>query len=179
MKNFSQNKFRLTLNFVFTVVLVFMLSQYFEVNGQSIPWVKDSLNPVLDVGPPGSWDDTQVGTPRVIFENDTFKMWYGGDDGNNYRIGYATSIDGATWNKDTIHSPVLDIGDPGKWDDWGVVCPAVVFVNGIYHMWYVGKSDADAYLIGHATSPDGVNWDKDTANPVLGLTLGFFPFCNI
>jgi predicted GH43/DUF377 family glycosyl hydrolase len=146
-----------------------MLSQYFEVYGQNIPWAKHPDNPVVDVGSPGSWDDMQVGTPSVIFENDTFKMWYGGDDGNNLRIGYATSPDGATWNKDTIHSPVLDVGAPGKWDDEKVYCPSVVFANGIYHMWYSGAPDlaADTILIGHATSPDGLVWTKDPDNPVL------------
>ena len=164
-KNFSQNKFSLKLNIVFTVLLILMLSQYFEVNGQNIPWDKQGI--VLDVGSPGSWDDMQVGCPSIIFENDTFKMWYTGDDGNNFRIGYATSLDGIFWTKDTVHSPVLDVGAPGEWDGEMINWPSVVFVNGIYHMWYVGKSDPDASLIGHATSPDGLVWTKDPDNPVL------------
>jgi len=163
-KNFSQNKFNLTLNIVFSVLLILVLSQYFEVYGQNIPWDKQGI--VLDVGPPGSWDCIGVGNPCVIFENDTFKMWHAGGDGNTVRIGYATSIDGATWNKDTIHSPVLNVGAPGEWDDEAVSWPSVVFVNGMYHMWYAGFP-SDICYIGHATSPDGVNWDKDTANPVL------------
>ncbi len=169
MKNVSQNKFKLTLNFVFTVLLIVMLSQYFVVYGQNIPWTKYPGNPVLDVGPPGSWDDMQVGTASVIFENDTFKMWHAGDDGNNVRIGYATSLNGATWTKDTIHSPVLNVGAPGEWDDEKVYCPSVVFVNGNYHMWYSGVPDpaADTILIGHATSLDGLVWNKDPDNPVL------------
>jgi len=167
MKNFSQNRFSLILNLIFTVVLVVMLSQYFVAYGQNIPWAKYPDNPVLNVGPSGSWDDTRVGTPSVIFETDTFKMWHAGDDGNTVRIGYATSLDGATWNKDTIHSPVLDVGDPGEWDDVTVRDPSVVFLNGIYHMWYTGWPNSSICDIGHATSPDGLVWTKDPDNPVL------------
>jgi len=169
MKYVSTNKFNFPLNFIYTFLLILLLPLYPTVYGQNIPWAKHPDNPVLDVGPPGSWNDTQVGTPSVIFENDTFKMWYGGHDGNIVRIGYATSLDGAIWNKDTIHSPVLPVGAPGEWDDEKVYCPSVVFVNGIYHMWYSGAPDlaADTILIGHATSSDGLVWTKDPDNPVL------------
>jgi predicted GH43/DUF377 family glycosyl hydrolase len=165
MKNFSTHKFNFSLNFICTVLFILLL--YPVINGQNIPWEKYSNNPVLDVGAPGSWDDMHVACPSVIFENDTFKMWYIGDDGNNIRIGYATSLDGVSWIKDYIHSPVLDVGNPGEWDDETVTFPSVVFVNGIYHMWYAGFPNSSVCDIGHATSPDGLVWTKDPDNPVL------------
>ena len=167
MKSLSTNKFNFSLNSVYAFLFIFLLLPYLMVFGQNIPWAKHLDNPVLDVGPPGSWDCIGVGNPCVIFENDTFKMWHAGGDGNTVRIGYATSIDGATWNKDTIHSPVLDVGAPGEWDDYAVNWPSVVFVNGIYHMWYAGFPNSSVCEIGHATSPDGLVWIKDPDNPVL------------
>lgn len=38
-----------------------------------------------------------------------------------------------------------------------------------YHLWYTGYNDAKAKerLLGHATSPDGITWSRDLANPLL------------
>jgi hypothetical protein len=39
----------------------------------------------------------------------------------------------------------------------------------IYHLWYTGYNDARSKnrFLGHATSPDGVKWTRDAANPLL------------
>ena len=130
-------------------------------------WVRHS-DPVLDVGNPGEWDDELVGLPDIIFDGNSYHMWYSGYDGTYGRIGYATSPDGITWDKHQ-QNPVLDIGDPGTWDDYAVIHSPVVLVDTVYHMWYNGNDGLGNQLIGHATSFDGVNWDKDTSNPVLDL----------
>jgi hypothetical protein len=70
----------------------------------------------------------------------------------------------------TLHpdSPVIELGEPGSWDDRGQALGAVYFDGSLYHMWYEGWDAAgDHDDIGHATSPDGVTWTKDPANPVL------------
>jgi len=167
MKNFSIQKFNLSLNFVYTLLLILILPLYPIIYGQNIPWTKYGNKPVLEPGPPGNWDDSGVGAPCVIFDGSTYHMWYTGSDGSNYRIGYATSLDGISWTKDTIHNPVLTLGDPGEWDDDWVYISNVVKVNNIYHMWYTGGDGLDHYYIGHATSSDRINWTKDIANPVL------------
>lgn len=77
-------------------------------------------NPVLNVGPEGSWDEKAVVEPFVIVDGDTYKMWYGGFDGTNYRIGYATSPDGKTWTKADDVNPVLDLGEADAWDEENV-----------------------------------------------------------
>jgi predicted GH43/DUF377 family glycosyl hydrolase len=64
-------------------------------------------------------------------------------------------------------NPVLNPGDAGQWDDKTVGEPGVILENGTYKMWYVGQSGDNAYTIGYATSPDGVNWTRDAGNPVL------------
>lgn len=43
-----------------------------------------------------------ISVPRVIFEDHTYKMWYsfrGGGDSEFYRIGYAESNDGYSWQR--------------------------------------------------------------------------------
>ncbi|MEX1309093.1 MAG: hypothetical protein AB1Z65_01615 [Candidatus Sulfomarinibacteraceae bacterium] len=64
--------------------------------------------------------------------------------------------------------PVLELGEPGSWEDAGQAVAAVLFDGSVYHMWYEGWDVAGEHDdIGHATSPDGVTWTKDPANPVL------------
>lgn len=70
----------------------------------------------------------------------------------------------------TLHpdSPVIELGEPGSWDDAGQAAAAVYFDGSVYHLWYEGWDSAGEHDdIGHATSPDGVAWTKDPANPVL------------
>lgn len=64
---------------------------------------------------------------------------------------------------------VLDRGARGTWDDYGVGSPIVMADAGAagraarYRMWYVGCHLAlreHSCAVGHATSPDGVVWDK-------------------
>jgi predicted GH43/DUF377 family glycosyl hydrolase len=122
-------------------------------------------NPVLDSGPPGSWDAITVYQPCVFFDGITYHMWFGGHNGPTGQIGYATSPDSISWSKYS-GNPVLRPGSPGTWDDEWVDSPDVLFINGVYHMWYSG-SDGTYTQIGHATSQDGMIWEKDTLNPVL------------
>lgn len=188
-----------------------------------ITWTRYSNNPVLDVGPPGSWDDLQVGAPSVIFDGSVYRMWYYGNpygpvriglatstdgitwtkyagnpvlsasgwegwwvlepevlfDGSTYqmwytgydgtycKIGYATSADGRSWTK--YPDPVLSTGVTGNWDSLSVRSPSVVYDGSTYQMWYGGDNDRKHSRMGHATSTDGINWQKDSNNPVLDL----------
>jgi len=134
-----------------------------------VTWDKHDGNPVLEVGADGSWDDQMVGHPSVLIDGTTYRMWYAGQDGTHNRIGHATSPDGITWTKDA-QNPVLDLGPAGSWDDYTVMFPTVVFNGSMFHMWYDGWDGGTIYLIGHATSPDGITWTKDTLNnPVLDV----------
>jgi len=70
--------------------------------------------------------------------------------------------------------PVLEPAPEGAWDHGTRLVDAVVEVDGVYHMFYRGQPEAGwegywegTYAIGHATSPDGIEWTLDPANPVL------------
>ena len=132
-----------------------------------IEWTRYGDNPVLDVGPPGAWDDAMLVRGSVYIDNTTYHMWYSGYDGLTFRIGYATSPDGINWQKYSSN-PVLDFGASGTWDDEYVAIPTVIYFNSQYHMIYQGR-DNGTIRLGHATSPDGINWTKDPQNPVIDI----------
>ncbi len=117
-------------------------------------WVKEeSANPVLDIGAYGTWEDSEVNDPMVIFANSTYYMWYLGNDYHGARgcIGYATSPDGITWEKADLTNPVLQPGPFGSFDDLCVRSPLVFIENNIYRMWYVGISHDIIWGTGYAT----------------------------
>jgi|GEM_PF-2410040 len=130
-------------------------------------WTKYASNPVLDVGTSGNWDSKHVAASYVMLDGTTYKMWYIGYDGANWKIGYATSSDGFSWSKYS-GNPVLTIGSNGAWDDNMVLDPCVLKDAEGYKMWYAGE-DGSTQRIGYATSSDGISWTKYANNPVLTL----------
>lgn len=64
-------------------------------------------------------------------------------------------------------NPILKRGETGSWDSWAVGSMSVVRAGDVYHMYYEGWGE-ESIEIGHATSPDGIHWTKDPANPVIG-----------
>ncbi len=167
-------------HFTIFVLMLLFLASTFTASLAQIDWEKASGNPVLDPGPSGAWDDGFVGIPSILFDGNTYHMWYAGRN-NIQRIGYATSPNGITWTKYddptttgpffAESDPVLNPGQPGAWDEKQATAPFVLLCDTTYHMWYRGKdytSNEGPPSIGHATSKDGINWEKDTLNnPVL------------
>ena len=132
------------------------------------PWTKDVRNPVLSGDGPGSWNYNLL-NPFVLFNSDSsrYEMWFAANAGGiPWKIGFATSEDGATWNM--YPSPVLS-PDPGTWDQFMLIAPCVILENHQYKMWYSAFASATGpSYIGCATSQDGIHWTKSPSNPVLG-----------
>jgi predicted GH43/DUF377 family glycosyl hydrolase len=118
---------------------------------------KYSGNPVLTVGPAGSWDEGAVMTGSVIYRNSKYHMWYNGYKDPFNSFGYAFSDDGITWTKYS-GNPVLTPGAAGAFDANLGGC-YVLFYSGKFHMWYDG-TNAGVYKIGYAYSDDGIHWTK-------------------
>ncbi|NOZ93821.1 MAG: hypothetical protein GXP47_03640 [Acidobacteria bacterium] len=84
-----------------------------------IAWDKSEANPVLDLGPAGSWEDAWVGVPGVIRWRDGFLMAYSAvsatdlADGtpDDIGVGLAFSQDGVTWHR-LAGNPVLRTTSP-------------------------------------------------------------------
>ncbi|MGB5850628.1 MAG: choice-of-anchor X domain-containing protein, partial [Ignavibacteriaceae bacterium] len=93
-------------------------------------------------------------------------MWYHGERNNVDAIGYATSEDGIIWEKYQAN-PVLELGSPGSWDGIDLQMGCVLIDGETYKMYYDGHG-SEGWVIGLATSLDGIHWTKDSLNnPVL------------
>ncbi|MEN8224650.1 MAG: T9SS type A sorting domain-containing protein [Bacteroidota bacterium] len=147
-----------------------------------INWVI-SLKKEIEGNEGGSWQ-TYKGPGTVLRVNDTLRMWYtGSSDGFNIdmAVGYAY-YDESLEDWIVAEDPVLE-GTSGTWDAQGVVGPAVYFNDGVYHMWFHGFEGPSLYAdcgIGHATSTNGVDWEKDPL-PVMntGPSGSFYNTWNI
>ena len=133
--------------------------------GESADGLSWEINdePLIEAGDLGAWDRNKFFS-TVLRVNDTLRAWYWGFHALTYQgiqIGYAWSLDGLAWN--FLESPVMTTGEEGSWDELEVLEPNVVHHEGTYHMWYASMGK-----IGHATSADGVHWQKDESNPVIG-----------
>jgi predicted GH43/DUF377 family glycosyl hydrolase len=161
----------------------------YATSPDGIKWSKYQDNPVLKIGPKGSWDETWIFFPSVIFDGSIFKMWYTGSQGDpvtyenwQNRIGYATSPDGIIWTKydnpGTVDSP-FSISDPvlepqrsmtGEFDYWSVISPFILFDGSKYQMWYAGFNNPEMN-IGVARSLNGITWYRGDNNPILEVSL--------
>lgn len=131
-------------------------------------WTKSNGNPVMEAGPPGSWDDSEMGASTVILDGETYKMWYWAFGGtpSHGRIGYADSNDGIYWIKRL--EPVLEPGENfGAWDAANLWGTSVVFDGSAYHMWFAGDLPYVATKVGYAFSNDGIEWIRHRDNPVV------------
>lgn len=138
----------------------------YATSTNGVNWTKYAGNPVLTVGAAGSWDSGAIWSANVIEDGTTYRMWYTGMDLVYFRVGYATSSDGIHWSK-YASNPVLNIGSPPSCLDCNAVYyPHVINTGNSYQMWY-SASNGGQNTIGRATSPDGLVWSKDSANPVL------------
>jgi predicted GH43/DUF377 family glycosyl hydrolase len=133
-------------------------------------WTRYAGNPIMRRGTT-SWEAGGVGRPSIIHDNGSYKMWYEGvpSGWTTCRIGRAVSADGITWERDTTHNPVINLGGTGEWDEYYISIPRVVEMNHILFMYYTGiPVGYEIRRIGLAISTDGgVLWTKFSGNPIL------------
>jgi len=147
-----------------------------------------SHEPLLPLGPPGSFDGGITGSVWVSRpgRND-YRMWY--TAGGRYEmigpikraianIGYATSTDGIRWKKrpEAVLTPREGSVQPYE----AVVSkPAVLRWKGKYHMWLsVFCMEDRGYRLEYACSEDGIRWRRSFDEPVLTPTPGGFDSLN-
>ena len=126
-------------------------------------------DPVLE--PESGWDGHEVYGPAAyrweLTQEDL--LYYTGSDGVSSSIGLAIGIEGADFLRveSDVSNPgrVLAPGDEGAWDSAAVAYPAVIHDAGLFHMFYAG-TDGETWRLGHATSFDGVRWQRDPSNPI-------------
>lgn len=124
-------------------------------------------DPVLETGPRGSWDERGVADPYVVRLGKGFYMFYLGQDrARRQRLGVAFSEDGVRWWK-LRSNPVLDLGQPGSFDENGLGEPAVWSSHGHYWMLYTGRDRSERRRLGLARSRDGIHWERVSEAPVF------------
>lgn len=70
------------------------------------------------------------------------------------------------------NNPVLARDLVGTWDSGFVSAPAVIYADGVFHLFYVGGSGTpydSRGAVGYATSTDGLVFTRHPANPVLAI----------
>lgn len=140
---------------------------------------------VLEPRPESGWED-DVNRPTIVHRDGKYQMWYSGQTagrtfssqtwGDVYleaasnelgtsSIGYATSEDGVTWER---HDQPVLLAETA-WEKRSLMCPSVVWDSDAeqYRMWYSGGGWFEPDAIGHATSPDGINWQRTDDAPVF------------
>jgi len=122
--------------------------------------------PVVPLGPRGSFDERAIADPYVIRAAGNFYMFYLGQDrARRQSLGIARSTDGVTWEK-LRTNPILEPGAPGAFDENGLGEPAVWTSGGQWWMLYTGRDRKEQRRMGLAHSADGVRW-KPLPNVVL------------
>ena len=123
--------------------------------------------PEIVLGPDdsSSWED-DLNRPVVVLKDGIYHLWYTGQADEQSRIGYATSVDGINFtrqSKDPVISP------EEEWEKVAVMCPHVIWdeKERLFKMWYSGGEQYEPDAIGYATSKDGKSWDKHGGNPVF------------
>ena len=139
----------------------------FASSPDGIVWTKaNTANPVIGTG---SWYARGPHNPSVLGPDSLggYKMWFQGNPlaHADVQIGYATATNETTW---TVRSdPVFSFGTAGTWDDDKVMNPKIHFDGQHYEMLYAGEDSTGVTDVGYATSPDGLNWTRYSANPVM------------
>jgi len=123
---------------------------------------------VVPVGPRGSFDERGTADPYVIRASDQFYLFYLGQDrARRQRLGIARSSDGVVWEK-LRTNPVLELGEPGAFDENGLGEPAVWTSGGSWWMLYTGRSHSEQRRVGLAGSADGVHWQREPNFVIAG-----------
>jgi predicted GH43/DUF377 family glycosyl hydrolase len=132
-----------------------------------VTWSKES-QPVVPLGPLGSFDERAVADPYVIRRGEFLYLFYLGQDrARRQRLGVARSRDGVVWEK-LRSNPVLELGAAGAFDEAGLGEPAVWSSGGVYWMLYTGRAHDEQRRMGLARSADGVHWERESSFAPVG-----------
>jgi predicted GH43/DUF377 family glycosyl hydrolase len=130
-------------------------------SSDGVTWTKRA-DPVVALGPSGSFDSDQVAEPHVLAVDGGFRMYYTGrrSGTTDNAWGVASSTDGITWTKDP-RNPILDGAQ------WGNAWGGAVFHEGsVWHLWraiHAGQTSSLRYM----SSADGIDWVEGPSGTVL------------
>ncbi len=106
--------------------------------------------------------------PAVVFFHGRYYLYFSamipGD--KRLRIGIATSPDGENWTYETL----LPLDHPCEGEQNGHGAPAAIVIDDKIHLFYQTYGNWQTDAICHATSPDGLCFEKDPTNPIFRPT---------
>lgn len=136
-------------------------------DGPSFCWTRYPGNPVFPATA-NTWRETQTANPDLLLNGDTYYMYFRGQRGGHDRIGVATipraEFDGVTWK--ISPEPVIDVGEPGSWDESHALDPATVLFHGNVFLYYTGSSPRSDRAICLGVSRNGTDFEKYKDNPI-------------
>lgn len=149
-------------------IVVFLLLYFFCVPSQinATAFNKHPLNPIFP--PPGSTWTPSAKSPNVLKNENIYHIWYEGNAGYGWRIGYTSSTDGINnWNSapQPVVPPEPSDGFEKETTDGFV---RLDDISGQYQMWFTSFDTThwhygpDRFRTRYATSSNGINWIKDT-----------------
>lgn len=99
---------------------------------------KNPGNPVFS-GSGQAWDGCGVREAEILKGPEYFHMFYGGSDGEVWRIGHVRTRDFREFEP-SPHNPIFTPSpDPDAWDCDGVLTPQVLPIGDAYYMVYAGR----------------------------------------
>ncbi len=101
-----------------------------------VNWQKSHLNPILETGAPGEFDENGLGEPAVFHSGDGIWMLYTGrDPGESRSLGWARSDNGVTWQK-ASGPGLFDADQP--WNSAVVCDPTFLIDDNRLRVWFGG-----------------------------------------
>lgn len=131
---------------------------YYSTSPDGINWSPNSFpdgnTPVFSADP-STWEGVYVTKVCVLKVGGLYVMWYGAGAPTdaNKGIGAAYSTDGISWTR-YPDNPIFHVNDGKAWRDDRTYTPWVIYDEGMYKMWFTGKSKTPSnYAIGYAYIP--------------------------
>ena len=119
------------------------------------------------------WSQDYALLPTVEVINDVIRVYFASLDNNKFgRIGFV-DLDPQNPRSilNTSHEPILNIGEPGSFDDSGVNPSCIINVSGKKFLYYIGwqRCVKVPYMLfsGLAISSNGTNFEKHGNVPIL------------
>jgi predicted GH43/DUF377 family glycosyl hydrolase len=162
MKNLQQ---------LLAILLVFCLSYSFTLVFGQTDLTPYPNNPVIPYGSSGSWDSGIIYLPDVVQKDNVYYLFYSGSSNlmtTPLAIGYATSLDGYSWTKNSSN-PVFE-ADGNGFDAFMIAEGKIIIEDSLWILYYNARSvggPGPGPSIGRATSTsaDGP-WDRMN-DPIL------------
>jgi hypothetical protein len=136
---------------------------------EAVRWTRAAGNPILS--PSAAWETTAVFEPTVLYDADTWKMWYTGG-WSTPAIGYATCPGtsdptvAANWTKYGGNPVIATYAARGT----------VVKVGGLFYCYYADANPTANLKV--RTSTDGITWGAATTVFASGLVSGITGWAN-